>query len=140
VFRADPALLSVAVVGSDMAQRSLLVRALWFVFVGWWASFLVVNVAWLLMVTIVGIPFGIWLIDRVPFVQSLRRREISDDDGGDGGHSLFVRAVYFVFVGWWAGFLWGNVAIVLSNTIVGIPIGYVMLNWLPYVTSLSRQG
>lgn len=139
MFRADPALLTVAVVGSDMAQRSLLVRALWFVFVGWWASFLVVNVAWLLMVTIVGIPFGIWLINRVPFVQSLKRREIVEDEDA-GGHSLLVRGVYFVLVGWWAGFIWGNLAIVISNTIVGIPIGYVMLNWLPYVTSLSRQS
>jgi len=39
-----------------MTQRSLLVRALWFVFVGWWATPIVVNSAWLLNVTVILLP------------------------------------------------------------------------------------
>jgi len=56
-----------------MTQRSLLVRALWFVFVGWWATPIVVNSAWLLNVTVILLPIGIKLINLVPTVLSLSR-------------------------------------------------------------------
>ncbi|QSG13338.1 Uncharacterized membrane protein, DUF307 [Halapricum desulfuricans] len=49
-----------------MIQRSFWVRALWFVFVGWWVTPIVVNTAWLLNVTVVLLPIGIKLINLVP--------------------------------------------------------------------------
>ena len=52
-----------------MTQRSLLVRALWFVFVGWWATPIVVNTAWLLNVTVVLLSIGI-KVNRSPFAVS----------------------------------------------------------------------
>jgi len=54
-----------------MTQRSVLVRALWFVFVGWWVTPIVVNTAWLLNVTVVLLPIGIKLINLVPTVLTL---------------------------------------------------------------------
>ncbi|WP_152042938.1 YccF domain-containing protein [Salinigranum salinum] len=123
-----------------MAQRSLLVRALWFVVVGWWATPLVVNLAWLLNATIVLLPLGIKLINLVPTVLTLRepRSLVDPDSAGSGQRSLVVRAVYFVFVGWWLSWLWANVAAFLAVTIVGLPIAVWMFNRLPYVTSLYR--
>jgi hypothetical protein len=52
----------------------LLVRAVWFVFVGWWLSAIVSAIAWVALVTIIGIPLGIWLINRIPTVITLRPR------------------------------------------------------------------
>ena len=49
-----------------MTQRSVLVRALWFVVVGWWVTPIVVNTAWLLNVTVVLFPLGIKLLNLVP--------------------------------------------------------------------------
>jgi uncharacterized membrane protein YccF (DUF307 family) len=122
-----------------MAQRSLLVRALWFVFVGWWATLIVVNVAWLLNVTVVLLPFGIKLINLVPTVLTLAEpRSLSDPDSARGQRSLGVRAVYFLLVGWWLSLLWANVASALAITVVGLPVAIWMLNRLPYVTSLYR--
>jgi uncharacterized membrane protein YccF (DUF307 family) len=123
-----------------MAQRSLLVRALWFVLVGWWLTPLVVNVAWLLNATIVLLPLGIKLINLVPTVLTLRepRSVVDPDSTGTGQSSLLVRAVYFLFVGWWLSWLWANVAAFLAVTIVGLPIALWMFNRLPYVTSLYR--
>ncbi|OYR84403.1 hypothetical protein DJ71_08890 [Halorubrum sp. E3] len=122
-----------------MAQRSLPVRALWFVFVGWWATPVVVNTAWLLNVTVVLLPIGIKLINLVPTVLTLAEpRSLSDPDAERGQRSLAVRAVYFVFVGWWLSLLWANVASVLAITVVGLPVAVWMLNRLPYVTSLYR--
>ncbi|WP_224448150.1 YccF domain-containing protein [Haloprofundus salilacus] len=122
-----------------MSDRSLVVRALWFVFVGWWATPLVVNVAWFLTATVVLLPLGIKLTNLVPTVLSLKEpRSRSAPEAARGQHSLFVRAVYFVFVGWWLSWFWANVAAFLAVTIVGLPVAYWMFNRLPYVTSLYR--
>ena len=52
----------------------LLVRALWFMFIGWWLTGIVSAIAWLAMITIIGLPLGIWLINRIPTVITLRPR------------------------------------------------------------------
>lgn len=123
----------------SMAQRSFLTRALWFVFIGWWATPLVANVAWLMNATVVLLPVGIKLINLVPTVLSLAEpRSLSDSRTARGQHSLVVRALYFVFVGWWLGFIWTNVAAFLAITVVGLPIAFWMFNRLPFVTSLYR--
>ncbi|WP_158055591.1 YccF domain-containing protein [Halorussus halophilus] len=122
-----------------MAQRSLLTRAIWFLVVGWWATPIVVNAAWLCNLTIILIPIGFKLINLVPTVLSLAEpRSLSDPASARGQHSLVVRAAYFVFVGWWLSFAWANVAAFLSVTVVGLPIAFWMFNRLPYVTSLYR--
>jgi len=122
-----------------MAKRSLLVRALWFVVVGWWATPLVVNVAWLLNATVILIPLGVKLVNLVPTVLTLAEpRSLDQPESARGQHSLLVRAVYFVFVGWWLSLIWANVAAFLAVTIVGLPVAFWMFNRLPYVTSLYR--
>ncbi|MDQ2055990.1 YccF domain-containing protein [Halobellus sp. H-GB7] len=122
-----------------MTQRSVLVRALWFVFVGWWVTPIVVNTAWLLNVTVVLLPIGIKLINLVPTVLTLAEpRSLSEPDSTRGQRSLAVRAIYFVFIGWWLSLLWANVASFLALTVVGLPVTIWMLNRLPYVTSLYR--
>lgn len=122
-----------------MAERSFLVRALWFVVVGWWATPAVVNVAWFLNATIILLPVGIKLINLVPTVLSLKEpRSLTTPEAGRGQRSLLVRGVYFVLIGWWLSWLWANVAAFLAVTIIGLPVAYWMFNRLPYVTSLYR--
>ena len=119
--------------------RSLIARALWFLVVGWWATPLVVNVAWLLNATVVFLPLGIKLINLVPTVLTLAEpRSLSEPESARGQRSLTIRAIYFVLVGWWLSLLWANVASFLAITIVGLPVAIWMLNRLPYVTSLYR--
>jgi uncharacterized membrane protein YccF (DUF307 family) len=122
-----------------IAQRSSLVRALWFVFVGWWVTPVVVTVAWLLNVTVVLPPIGIKLINLVPTVLTLAEpRSLSEPGLARRQRSLVVRAIYFLFAGWWLSPLWANVASALAITVVGLPVAIWMLNRLPYVTSLYR--
>ena len=54
-------------------QYSILVRAIWFLLVGWWLSGIVMGVAWILCVTLILFPLGLMLINRVPFIYSLHR-------------------------------------------------------------------
>lgn len=54
-------------------QSSVVIRGLWFLFFGWWASGLWTGIAYVATVTIVGIPLAVWMYDRLPFVVSLYR-------------------------------------------------------------------
>ena len=122
-----------------MSERSLLVRAVWFLLVGWWLTPVLVNLAWLLGITVVLLPLSVKLINLVPTALTLKPRRSRFDPGvGRGQHNLLVRATYFVFVGWWLGFLWANVANLLAVTIVGLPVAVWMLHRLPFVLSLYR--
>jgi uncharacterized membrane protein YccF (DUF307 family) len=129
---------------------SLVVRAVYFLLVGWWASGISLSVAWALPVTVVGTPIGIKMINWVPKIVSLknRRTAIKGTQSGDGSidvtestsdqHALLVRAVYFLLVGWWASGVWMSVAWVASVTIVGLPLAIWMYSRLPLVVSLYR--
>ena len=118
-------------------QPSLLVRAVWFIFVGWWLTGLWLSVAWFLNVTIIGIPLGIKMINKVPFVLSLKQRERYVSEGeGRSQYSLVVRGLWFLFVGWWASGVWTAIAYLLTLTIVGIPVAVWMYGKLPFVVSL----
>jgi len=129
--------------GSD---PSLVIRALWFVFVGWWLTGLWLSIAWLLNLTIIGIPLGIKMINVVPKVLSLkspRRYLVTDPEGtlvesDREQYNLLVRGVWFLLVGWWASALWTGIAYLLTMTIVGIPLAVIMYNKLPFVVSLYR--
>lgn len=125
---------------------SIVVRAVWFLLVGWWLTGIVLTVAWFLNVTIVGLPLGIKLINKAPYTLTLKKLGSHDGvesvefDGSSGtSPNLLIRGVYFVLVGWWASGLLMAAAYLVSLTIVGLPIGVKLFNYLPYVVSLKKH-
>jgi uncharacterized membrane protein YccF (DUF307 family) len=58
---------------SDLPQHPFLLRALYFILIGWWFSAAWLAVAWAASVTIIGIPLAIWMYNRVPAITTLRR-------------------------------------------------------------------
>jgi len=120
-------------------MANVLIRAIWFIFVGIWETPLLLYVAWLCNVTIVLLPVGIKLINHAPFVASLKKgSEKVKMDGGKAQASLPIRAVYFVFVGWWLSLLWITVAAFFTVSIIGYPVAVTVYSSLPYVTSLYK--
>ena len=57
----------------DVPQINILIRAVWFVVFGWWFSALWMATAYLLCLSIIGLPFGFWMFDLTPTVVSLKR-------------------------------------------------------------------
>jgi len=54
-------------------QRAFWQRALWFILVGWWACGLAMAVAYLLSLTVILLPLGLMIFNRVPAVMTLQR-------------------------------------------------------------------
>jgi uncharacterized membrane protein YccF (DUF307 family) len=118
---------------------NILIRAVWFIFIGIWATPLLLYVAWFCNATVILVPVGIKLINYAPFVASLKEGSEKVEMGeGSASASLPVRAVYFVLVGWWLSLIWITVAAVFTVSIVGFPIAVTMYSSLPYVTSLYK--
>lgn len=126
-----------------------LVRALWFVFVGWWLAGLAITVAYLAALTVVGLPLAFWLFNLTPTLLTLRPRTQTIQAVNVGGttvlrnvtidqHPLWLRALYFLLVGWWFGAIWLTVAYVLCLTIVGLPVGIYMMDRTGGVMTLLR--
>ena len=139
--------------GASIEYKSgpnLLVRFIWWLFIGWWASGLTVIVAWAALISIIGIPLGIWLINRLPSVLTLRPRSRTWVLGQDElGRTVVsersrqqatwpIRGLWFVLIGWWASAIWMGLAWLVQLTIVGIPIALLMFNRTPFIASLYR--
>jgi len=123
-----------------------LLRAVWFILLGWHLTLYWIVIAWLLNVTIVGLPVGLWMIDRIPQVLTLQARRqmgISTEAGVQirtiPQQPVLLRALYFVLVGIWLSLLWSAVAYLFSITIIGLPIGIWMFHRVPAVTTLQRN-
>jgi uncharacterized membrane protein YccF (DUF307 family) len=128
----------------------ILVRAVWYIFIGWWLTGISMFVAWIAAITLIGLPLTFWLVNRIPTVLTLRprREQYAMVTGTDGvmryqriktaQNPWWLRLLYFIFVGWWASALWMIGSYILMLTIIGIPFGLMMVNRLPFVFSLHR--
>jgi uncharacterized membrane protein YccF (DUF307 family) len=124
----------------------LLVRALYFILFGWWLSGIWAVVAWVLCITIIGLPFGLYMLNRLPQVVTLKPRR-SDLVVTTTGRVVeravaqvpfLLRAVYFVLIGWWLSAIWLVIAWALHVTIIGMVIGFWMFDRVPAIVSLAR--
>ena len=117
----------------------LLIRALWFLFIGWWASALAIGVAYFLCLIIVGIPIAFIIFNQLPLILTLRPRSLGT--AGDGTAEQlpwWIRGIWFVLVGWWVGALYLGVAWGLCVIIITLPIGLWLMNRVGGVMTLLR--
>jgi uncharacterized membrane protein YccF (DUF307 family) len=124
-----------------------ILRVIWFFVLGWELTGVWILIAWALNLTVIFLPVGLWMIDRVPQVLTLKARSGAYVTDLESGRSQFIsmnqppfliRAIYFILIGWWASLIWAALAWVLCLTIIFLPLGIPMLNALPFITTLHR--
>ncbi len=114
-------------------------RAVWFVFIGWWLSALAIGVAYFLCAIIIGLPLGFMIFNALPWILTLRDRTPGTDPGGTvEQHPIWLRAIWFIFVGWWAGAIYMGVAWFLCVIIITLPVGLWLFNRIGAVMTLLR--
>jgi uncharacterized membrane protein YccF (DUF307 family) len=125
----------------------LLLRIFYFVVFGLWFSGVWAAIAWFLCITVIGLPFGLWMLNRLPQVATLKPQRSDLVIAGDGRsysqdvrqHPFLLRALYFVLVGWWLSALWIAAAWALCASVIGMVFGFWMLNRVPAVITLARS-
>ena len=127
-----------------------LFQILWFAFIGWWLGQAWMIVAWILMITIVGIPLSVMMLNKLPWIIALRNEPVRvrvtrRTDGSLVEREIdkpqvnfLLRAIYFILVGWWLSALWMEAAYALCMSVIGLPIGFWMFDLVPAVVSLRR--
>ncbi|HLI71933.1 MAG TPA: hypothetical protein VKV19_19445 [Ktedonobacteraceae bacterium] len=138
------------------------VRAIYFVFVGWWLGFWCLEIGFLLCMLIFTLPLGLMILNRLPQIMTLKpsaqavqtKVNVTSAVGAAGvtnavsvdvsvtavqQRPILIRAIYYIFVGWWVGYIWASLAYFMCLTILGLPLGIVMLNYLPVVLTLRRN-
>ena len=142
--------MSTVVVSGSRKNPGCLVQLLWFLLIGWWAGQLWIALAWLLMLTVVGIPLGVAMMNLVPVVIALRGQSGGVSIAADGDvtkvttgtalpqHNIILRSIYFVLIGWWLSAIWMELAYLICLTIIGLPVGFWMFDRVPALVSLRR--
>lgn len=116
------------------------VTLLWFIFVGSWLSALWSLIAWLCLISVVGVSLGHIMLNRLPQLAVLQPPLRLPTDPQPAQRFWLWRAVYFVVVGWWLSFLWLLTAWLCSLTLIGLPLAIGLWNRTPAITTLARYG
>lgn len=127
-----------------------LIQILWFAFIGWWLGQAWMVIAWIMMVTIIGIPMGVMMLNKLPWIIALRTEpvQVKVSKRSDGHmveqevhprqNNIILRSFYFILVGWWLSAIWMEAAYALCMSVIGLPIGFWMFDQVPAVVSLKR--
>jgi uncharacterized membrane protein YccF (DUF307 family) len=127
------------------------VRAVWYVFIGWWLTGMAIAFAWFCALSVILLPIAYVVVNKIPVILTLRPRSIEtsasvDADGtlriSTGGASqlpIWQRALWFVFVGWWACGVAMALAYLMCLTVVLLPLGLMLFNRVPAVLTLQRN-
>jgi uncharacterized membrane protein YccF (DUF307 family) len=139
------------VVVNQATGPGLLVRALYFLFIGLWLGFVCTELAWLLNLTIIGLPLGLLILNRLSQIMTLKLTtaglQVSVQNGVvvvQQGHRVLqpflLRALYFLLIGWWLSLIWLNLAWALAGFTLGLglSLSFWMFNRAPAVTTLRR--
>ncbi len=138
------------VIINEGRSPNILLRFLWFIFIGTWVGWFVITVAFICEATIIGIPVALYLFDRTPTIMTLKARHsrIAVSRNAQGRlesrelrpkqQNILLRILYFLLIGWWFTGIWIAIAAALAATILGIPIAFWMVDQVPFVSSLAR--
>ena len=129
-----------------------LVRGLYFIFVGSWLGLIWILAAWFFNLTILGLPLGLAMINRIPQVMTLRPVRVQTlvevQNGAPVVHQtplkqapFLLRALYFIVIGFWLSLVWMLLAWIFTGLTLGLglPLAFWMFDRVPAITTLARS-
>jgi uncharacterized membrane protein YccF (DUF307 family) len=144
--------MSQTVIENKTSVPGCLFRFLWFLFIGLPLGLPWTLIAWFFMITIVGLPIGLWMINRLPQIMTLRFKSTETIIRNTGGRQsastrdirqrpFFLRVLYFLFIGFWFSLVWLILAwvLVLVTLGFGLPVAFWMFSNAALVTTLARD-
>jgi uncharacterized membrane protein YccF (DUF307 family) len=144
--------VSQTVIENKSSNPGCLVRFLWFLFIGIPVGLPWMIIAWVFMITIIGLPVGLWMINRLPQIVTLRFKRtetvIHNRDGQTVAATRDIRqrpflgrALYFILIGFWFSLVWLILAWVLALVTLGfgLPFAFWMFDQAAAVTTLARN-
>jgi uncharacterized membrane protein YccF (DUF307 family) len=128
----------------------LLLRAIWFIFIGWWTTGFLLLFAYVCSLTIILLPISFVLFNVVPTVLTLRPRRthvttemrngvMHVSHGNVPQRAFWMRALWFILAGWWVSGFWIALGYLLCLTVILLPVGLMILNRIPEVMTLRRN-
>jgi hypothetical protein len=132
----------------EVKSYGFIIRALYFIFIGWWLGLAWSLLSWLVYATVIFAPVGAHMMNRIPGLISLkaRQKEIKVETGADGTtvkqenlqqHNLLLRILYYPF-----GLIFSLIAILaawlLCCLIITMPLGIWLYGKVPWLASLHR--
>ena len=122
----------------------MILRLIYFLVIGWWLGLFAAGIAYLLCLTIIGIPFGLIILNRIPTLIFMKEPGEACEYGYDHRHAMeelpfLLRVIWFFLLGWELGMLALVLGYLLCVTIVFIPFGIFILNRVPLLMTLSRH-
>lgn len=130
-------------------EPGCLIQILWWLFIGWWLGALAMAVAWFLNVTIIGLPFGMAILNNIPMILALQNPTkwfkvvpgqglpvVTQTDLPQ--YSFWLRTAYFIFIGWWWSAIWLATAYFFCFIFIMMPVGFLMFRLTPAMTTLRR--
>ena len=96
---------------------------LWLVLAGFWLAVGYAIAGILLLLTIIGIPFGVQSLKLAGYSLWPFGRVVVTDPDSNGALGLVGNLLWLVLAGWWLAIGHVVTGIVLCLTIIGIPLG-----------------
>jgi uncharacterized membrane protein YccF (DUF307 family) len=129
-----------------------LVRGLYFIFIGSWLGLIWILAAWFFNLTIIGLPLGLAMINRIPQVMTLRPVRVQTIVEVRNGAPVvnqrpleqppfILRALYFIVIGFWLSLVWMLLAWIFTGLTLGLglPLAFWMFDRVPAITTLARS-
>lgn len=137
------------VVQQSSDEPGCLVQGLWWLFIGWWLGAIAISFAWLLNVTIIGLPLGMAILNNIPKILALQNptKRFKVVPGQDLSvvaqtdlpqYSFWLRALFFLLIGWWWSGIWLAIAYFFCFILILMPVGFLMFRMTPAMTTLRR--
>lgn len=126
---------------SPVQGPGCLVQGVHFLFIGAAATVIWTQLTWIFMLTVIGIPLSMAMLDYVSTVMLLRAptHTVVAKSERPKQRGFIIRAFWFLFFGWWLSGLWMNLALFLTLIIIGLPIGLRMFAYTPSIMTLRRR-